>query len=235
MTLFNDLSDIVRRVDEDRWLASRFATAEVRRRLITLYALNHEIARTVEVVTQPALGDIRLTWWREAIAEIYEGEAPRAQPALLALAEVKSAWGAGAFDALIEARRRDLDAQPFATWAELDAYIDGTAGQVMRLAAVACDAAADEALLVNASRVWGYTAWFRAGRAAPVGETSAALLDRAREAHAARTTIPANLFPALGYVALVPGYIRAFARKRPTPALFLRQLRLIAASATGRI
>src|SRR5262245_60560367 len=120
------LSDTVRRVDEDRWLASRFATADVRQRLITLYALNHEIARTVEVVTQAALGDIRLTWWREAIAEIYDGKPARAQPALLALADLKGAWAAGAFDALLETRRRDLDAQPFGSWAELETYIDGT-------------------------------------------------------------------------------------------------------------
>jgi len=235
MTLLNDLSETVRRIDEDRWLASRFATADVRQRLITLYALNHEIARTVEVVTQPALGDVRLTWWREAIAEIYEGKTPRAQPALLALADVKDAWRGGAFDALIEARRRDLDAQAFATWAEVDAYIDGTARQVMQLAATACGAAVDAALLQNASRAWGYTGWFRAGRATPAGEAHTALLDRAREAHAALSIIPAELFPALGYVALVPGYIGAFTRKQPTSPLLLRQLRLIAASATGRV
>lgn len=229
------LSDTVRRVDEDRWLASRFAVAAVRERLIALYALNHEIARTVEVVTQPALGDIRLTWWREAIAEIYEGKAPRAQPALLALANVKAAWGAGAFDPLIEARRRDLDAQPFATWAQLDAYIDGTAREVMRLAAAACGATADEALLLHASRAWGYTAWFRAGRAVPSGDTRATLLDRARAAHAALSTISAELFPALGYVALVPGYVRAFAREQSPPPLLLRQFRLVAASATGGV
>ena len=65
-------SQLVRRTDEDRWLASRFAPADVRADLIALYALNYEVARTVEVVSQPTLGDIRLAWWREAIAEIYE-------------------------------------------------------------------------------------------------------------------------------------------------------------------
>ncbi len=232
----DDLDALVRRVDEDRWLASRFPTAAVRARLITLYALNHEIARAVEVVTQPALGDMRLTWWRDAIAETYDGRSPRAQPALLALAEVKVAWRPEEFDPLIEARRRDLDARPFASWAELDAYIDATAGQIMRLAVSACGGVIEETLLQSASRAWGYVAWFRAGRIAAMGEPASALLGRARDAHGAlgSVSIPVNLFPALGYVALVPGYIRTFEQKRPAPPLLFRQLRLIAASATAR-
>ena len=64
------LDDLVRRVDEDRWLASRFAPADVRARLIALYAVNYEIARTAEVVREPGVGDIRLAWWRDALAEI---------------------------------------------------------------------------------------------------------------------------------------------------------------------
>ena len=61
----------VRRVDEDRWLASRFAPAHVRARLIAIYALNAEIAKTADVVTQAPIGDIRLAWWRDAIAEVH--------------------------------------------------------------------------------------------------------------------------------------------------------------------
>ena len=80
------LDTLVRRVDEDRWLASRFAPAGVRSRLTALYALNYEISRTAETVTQPALGDIRLAWWREAVEEIYAGRAVRAHPALSAFA-----------------------------------------------------------------------------------------------------------------------------------------------------
>ena len=55
-----DLDADVRRHDEDRWLASRFAPADVRARLIAIYALNYEIARTAEVVSTPALVEIRL-------------------------------------------------------------------------------------------------------------------------------------------------------------------------------
>ncbi|MBC8107455.1 MAG: squalene/phytoene synthase family protein, partial [Anaerolineae bacterium] len=65
----NDLGTLVRRVDEDRWLASRFAPAPVRERLIALYAVNYEIARLSETVREAPLGDIRLEWWRSALSE----------------------------------------------------------------------------------------------------------------------------------------------------------------------
>jgi phytoene synthase len=150
---------------------------------------------------------------------------------------VKDAWGAGAFDALIEARRRDLGARAFATWAELEAYIDATAGEVMRLAAIACGGVIDETLLRAASRAWGYAAWFRSGRRPPVGEQPSALLNRARSAHDALkgVAVPQVLFPALGYAALAPAYLRAFTAKQAAPPLLMRQVRLVGASLTGRL
>src|ERR1043165_8072550 len=77
----------VRRVDEDRWLASRFAPGNTRARLIAVYALNNEIARTADVVTQVQIGDIRLQWWREALAEMFAGKPVRAHPVLRAIAQ----------------------------------------------------------------------------------------------------------------------------------------------------
>ena len=229
------LDSLVRRVDEDRWLASRFAPADVRARLITLYALNHEIARSTELVSQPALGDIRLTWWREAIAGIHDGKIPRAQPALLALSEVVEAWPREAFDPLIEARRRDLDSQPFASIDAFEAYIDGTAGTVMRLALRACGISVDESLVHAAARAWGYVAWMRARRPLPSGKGVGIMLQTASAWHGSlyRQTIPASAFPAMGYVALIHDYMRAYDRQRSPPALLSRQLRLIAASVTG--
>ena len=90
----DDLSDLVRRADEDRWLASRFAPADARRRLVAIYALNYEIARTADVVTQAALGDIRLAWWREGIAEVFDAKPVRAHPALEAFDAMRdeAAW-----------------------------------------------------------------------------------------------------------------------------------------------
>ena len=231
------LDSLVRRVDEDRWLASRFAPADVRAKLIALYALNDEIARATESVSQPTLGDMRLTWWREAIADVYGGKVVRAQPALLALAQIRETWPAGSFDPLIEARRRDLDAQPFASLADFEAYIDGTAGTVMRLAVLACRSVVDEELLRPAARAWGYVSWIRAGRPPPSGKGLGIMLQTASEFHGAlyRQAVSSDAFPAVGYVVLIHDYMRAFDRRLKPPPLLLRQLRLIAAAITGRV
>jgi phytoene synthase len=236
----------VRRVDEDRWLASRFAPTEVRVRLIAIYALNHEIARTAEIVTQPAIGDIRLAWWREAIAEIHAGKPARVHPVLQAYAPVAAGLPAALWDAMIDARGKDLDAAPFATWDDVDGYLDATAGGVMRIALAACGASVSEILITSAARAWGYVGLLRAAahwrargrRLLPeAGGSEADMLGRARVSYeeARKQTIPSEAFPALGYVTLVRGYFGALAKQRTTTQLLTRQLSLIAASATGRL
>src|ERR1700746_3699937 len=64
---------LVRRHDRDRFQTVLFAPATRREALFALYAFNYEIARVRESVTQPLLGQIRLQWWREAIATAFEG------------------------------------------------------------------------------------------------------------------------------------------------------------------
>lgn len=232
-----DLSETIRRVDEDRWLASRFAPADVRADLLALYAFNYEIARTADTVSQPALGDIRLAWWREAIAEIYEGRTPRAHPVVDALARSRKPWARQALDDLIDARARDLDAKPFADEAAFAAYLNATAGQLMRLALVACGAAMPEPFIAQAARAWGGLGFVRSRRASVAGVAKDAEIERAMSAYAEarRHAFPALAFPAIGYVALAPGYAAALRRARSTRPLFLRQWNLVLASATGRL
>src|SRR5690242_17621826 len=112
------LDALVRRVDEDRWLASRFAPKAARTRLLAIYALNYEIARTADAASTDGIGDIRLAWWAEAVDEVYAGRAPRAHPALEAYAEVlkDAALPRGPLDAMIEARGKDLETAPFESW-----------------------------------------------------------------------------------------------------------------------
>ena len=238
----------VRRHDEDRWLASRFAPDAARERLVALYAMNHEIARTAETVRQAAIGEIRLQWWRDAIAEIFAGQTPRAHPIVQAFASAhaETPFAADVLDALIHARPADLDVVPFATWEAVDAYLDATAGGLMRLAFTACGAAPVETIGA-AARAWGYAGLMRAGAHwqargrsfLPPGGDPHAMLERAKAAHAeARAKagrLDAMAFPAVGYVALVPGYLRALERGETSRPLLLRQVKLVAASATGRL
>jgi phytoene synthase len=245
----DDLDVQVRRYDEDRWLASRFAPRGVRSRLIAVYALNHEIARTADVVTQPAIGDIRFAWWREAIEEVAAGKPPRPHPVLEAFAAARTDRSPLAvWDRLIAARGKDLDARPFETWRELEDYVDATTGGVMRaaLAASGQDAVAHEPLVAAGAQAWGLVGllrtephWRAKGRVLLPREGGAfeELAARAHAAIAAARTAEASaaIFPALGYVALARDYLRAHDKGAGAPLLFTRQLKLIAAAATGRL
>ena len=253
-----NLDALVRRIDEDRWLASRFAPKRVRVTLLAIYALNYEIARTAEIVTDAAIGAIRLAWWREAVGELHDGLAPRAHPALLAYAQAwrEAALPRAALERMIDARGKDFDAAAFEDWTALDDYLDATAGAVFQLAIAVCAEApvqTFDAFVSHAGRAWGYAGlaraapfWAARGRSLfPRGDNCEAL-ERGRAAYAqARVQakqLPSALFPAIGYLAFLPGYYRVLgdapnARSGDstlTP-LLTRQLLLLRAAATGSI
>ena len=239
-----ELDALVRRADEDRWLASRFAPPVVRRRLIAVYTVNHEIARTPETVREATLGDIRLAWWREAIEEVFAGKRPRSHPALAALhaAHEETSMPQSAWERLIDARRADLEPAPFTTRAQLEAYIDATAGGVMRVAAACCapNATEHEALIARLAQRWGVSGilrseqfWRGRGRDLIPADTSREELLAALRTCSAEN-VPAQLFPSLGYAALLPTYLRRDGVRSEAP-LLQRQFRLVVSSATGRV
>lgn len=64
----------LKRTDEDRWLATRYAPPEGREKLVAIYLLNQELQRTLHT-KEPMLGKIRIQWWRETIEQV-AGKAP---------------------------------------------------------------------------------------------------------------------------------------------------------------
>jgi phytoene synthase len=246
------LDQTVRRIDPDRWLASRFIADPASRVAVTaLYALNVELARVGPSVSQPLAGEIRLAWWRERIEAIASGGAPPAQPALRALApEIASGRAPMALlDAMVEARHADLEAVPFADDAALARYLDGTAGAVMGLAARALSPEAPLRAVVEAGRAWGLASLYRArdtwrarGRSwtpASWGDLDDGTLSRrvAAEADAAVTraqaeldALPVKAFPAVAYATLA----RSHAQGRE-PGELARRLAMLKAVLTGRI
>jgi hypothetical protein len=68
------LDQRIQKVDEERWLSSRYAAASDRDSLIILYAFYYELARVRVAVTDVTLGQIRFQWWRDALAELARGE-----------------------------------------------------------------------------------------------------------------------------------------------------------------
>ena len=103
--------NIVKRHDPDRYLLSLFAPSKHRAALWALFAFNYEIAKTREVVSDTTIGLIRLQWWRDAIAEVYEGKLVRQHEVVTPLAQVIKSYDLPRelFDNLIYAREFDLE------------------------------------------------------------------------------------------------------------------------------
>jgi len=173
------------RLDHDRYLTTLFAPAATRERLTALYAFNTEIARVGETVSEPIIGQMRLQWWRDAIAEAAAGR-PRKHPVVAGLADVLAAGAVpDDFEALLVAREQDLDDAPPVDLAALEAYAEATSGSLVRIATRLLGA--DEAGTREAARHVGI-AWALVGslRAAPF------LVQRRR------SLLPADLVAAAG-------------------------------------
>jgi NADH dehydrogenase [ubiquinone] 1 alpha subcomplex assembly factor 6 len=125
----------VRRYDRERYLCALFAPEPARSRLIALYAFNLEVSKVRETVSEALLGQIRLHWWREALAEFDRGVV-RAHPiaqafsAALREAPVRPAL----LERLLTARELDLDDTPPPTLAALEDYAAGTSASLQQAA-----------------------------------------------------------------------------------------------------
>jgi NADH dehydrogenase [ubiquinone] 1 alpha subcomplex assembly factor 6 len=143
----SELGRMVRRHDRDRFLTTLFAPAAERQALLALYAFNHEVAKTREVVSEPMLGRIRLQWWRDSLGQIYAGTPARRHEVVgpLAAAIERRALTRGHFDALIDARERDLEDAPPESLTALEAYAESSSAPLVLLALEALGERSDAA------------------------------------------------------------------------------------------
>lgn len=196
---------IARAHDRDRWIAALFAPAEKRRRLHALSAFAFETGRVKGRVREPLAGEMRLTWWLEAIEGARAAEA-RQSPVAAALLDTISAAGLSKarFEAWLLARRDELyrDGPPD------EAAGRDLAAPLFALSAGALGGEADEAAL----RAGEGQALLTAGQAE-------AALQRLDAAEAALTRAPADVLPA--FAPLAPMRLdarRALRGKNPAPA-----------------
>jgi phytoene synthase len=223
----DDLDGLVRRVDPDRWLSSRFvADAAERADVVALYALDHELARAPRVASNPLLGEIRLAWWREVLDEIFEGREVRRHPGAQALARatLRRSLPRAPLEAMIDARHRELDPAPLSE-AEALAWAADTGGRAAELAAGLLDPAGEASLARGAG-----AAWALARRAFAQPDLAAGFRRSLRQARSDSRQLSARAFPAVAHAAL------AAARARGAePAGLGARLRIIGAVAAGRI
>lgn len=210
---------LVRARDPDRYLATLYAPRDKRPALFALHALDLELLDVALGTSEPMIGQIRLAWWRERLAEL-DGQAVPAQPVLKAL----SIAGLSA---------SDLEGFDDASLAYLDgdvhewAHLRGT--KLFAVGARILDSSDDA---VDAGHVWAAVDGWRRG-----------LIDQAAVAEvlaAAPRRMPAPLRP----IAALTGLARSdFARNRAilpgqpdgVSASPTRQLRLAAIILSGRI
>ena len=154
------LAQTVRAADPDRYFASLFAPAPARPYLHALYAFNHEVAHVAESVREPMLGAIRLEWWRETVEGAARGT-PRNHDVARGLASLFADHNLSlaSFEAIIAARAFDSSGDQFADFAALEAYLDATGGNLMRLAAGILGG--DPALVREAAQAYGMTGLLR--------------------------------------------------------------------------
>ena len=113
-----------------------FAPADRRDALWALYAFNHEVAKTREVVTETRLGLIRLQWWKDAVAGIFNGQTPLKHQVVEPLAEAIARYNLPRepFETLMYAREFDLEDRLPADLAGMAAYAEFTSLPLLKLA-----------------------------------------------------------------------------------------------------
>ena len=128
---------LLREADRDRYLASLFAPDATRPHLQALYGFNIELSAARERTSAPALGEIRLQWWLDAVEQIYRGTTS-GHPVLEALAPAieHGRLPLDAFRNMVEARRFDLYDDPMPDMASLEGYLGETSSALIQLSAL---------------------------------------------------------------------------------------------------
>jgi phytoene synthase len=218
-----DLDGLIRRIDPDRWLSSRFVgNVEARADLVAIYAFDNELARAPKAASSALLAEMRLTWWREALEEIFEGRSVRHHPTAQALARAVKRRGLARADleTLIDARYRELDPEPMSEADILD-WARDTGGMVAQLAAQVLDPRSEAKMALA-----GGSAWALGKRLATDPDLRPTFLKVIHAARSASRALSVAAFPAIAHAALAG---------RPSTNDFARRLRLTIAVARGRI
>lgn len=129
--------ELVKRHDPDRYVVTLLFPDDARRRLMPLFAFNHEIASIAESVSEPMVGLIKLSWWKEAIDQLYEEGKVRQHPVLLALQDAlgSTPLSKGWHHPIIAARETDVNKQSLQTLESFYQYCMDSSGILLGVAA----------------------------------------------------------------------------------------------------
>ncbi len=136
---------VARAWNRDRWLGALFAPAALRPHLHALIAFESEMAGLRAHVRDARMGEIRLVWWREALAGGREEEA-RGNPVAAAMRDtlVTVRPPPHLIENAVAARQFDLYDDPFPGLTDLEAYLGETRSGLLQIAAVALSAGRED-------------------------------------------------------------------------------------------
>lgn len=132
--------------DRDRWLGALYAPEALRGHLHALIAFEGEMSRLREAVRDPRAGEIRLAWWREALAGERPDEA-QGNPVAAALLDTLERfrplphW----IENAIVGRQADFYDDGFPAMGDLEAYLGETRSGLLQIAATVLGQSAAEA------------------------------------------------------------------------------------------
>lgn len=127
--------ELVREISLERYLTVLMAPVETRVALAALYGFHHEVARVPDLVSEALPGEIRLQWWRDAIAGQAHGDVGE-NPifAALSAAMAEGTIQPVALQRLIDARAELLYGVTMRDLAALEIHLDATASALYRIA-----------------------------------------------------------------------------------------------------
>lgn len=144
-----------RQGDPARFEAAMFAAPDRREDLFALIALNVELSRIPDTVSEPMLGEIRLQWWDDAIEALFDGGKVEGHEVIAALEQPirEGRLVRNRLIDLIEARRLVLSDASLGEAETLEQLIAQTGGALAALQ-VACLGGDEAAQWVAADAGW---------------------------------------------------------------------------------
>ncbi|KAJ3339723.1 NADH dehydrogenase (ubiquinone) complex I, assembly factor 6 [Gonapodya sp. JEL0774] len=132
---FTYCANLVRHTDYEHYLVSLLQPSPAARRTYwAIRALNIELAKIRESVSNDALGTVKMQWWRDSVEECFKGN-PGNAPTLVALYQAiqRTPLSKVFFFRLIKERTANLSVAQYPTMASLELYAEHTASSLLYL------------------------------------------------------------------------------------------------------
>lgn len=72
----SSIASLARKADPDRYVWALFLDSVARQRAFLALALNRELRKIPDLVSEPVLGQMRYQWWRESLSALAAGQVP---------------------------------------------------------------------------------------------------------------------------------------------------------------